>query len=206
MGLVWMLVPFVAATTSNGDAPDWAGLLISELVTGLVIGFALRAVVTGIVLATQLIDQQLGFPSATDLEDDLTGSALGRLCQLTALALFLSMGGHRLIVAALLDASATREALRGHGYGLLDRTAGLLTEACWLAVRIAAPVVFALVTSSLTVGMITRLLPQCNGVVLALPAQITLGLVLVFLSLTAVAGLFGDALGRVLSWTAGSGL
>jgi flagellar biosynthetic protein FliR len=167
-------------------------LFIAEAVTGVLIGLLLRCVIGTAALAAQLVEQQLGLPGNPDTEDEHASTTLGRLYQLTATAVFFGLGGHCMVVAGLLDlapngALSITDAL----HELTDRTATLALASIALALRLAAPVVLALLTANLAVGMIARVMPQFAGPSVAAPVQMAVGLVLVLVSLAAITtGLF----------------
>ena len=182
----------LSATPADG-ASDAFELVFSELAVGLVFGFALRAVSTAIALATQLVEQQLGLPSAGENAEETAATPLGRMYQFVALALFFTLGGHRLVIEGLLDLSGGNIFGSGNDLRVLDGSVTLLGQACWLSVRVAAPMVLALLTTSLSAGMIARVLPQFPGSAFTLPAQVVLGLLVVLCSLSVAGSTFADA-------------
>jgi flagellar biosynthesis protein FliR len=87
---------------------------------------------------------------------------------------------------------------------LVQVAVGLVSEACWFAIRIAMPLALALLTASLTVGMISRVLPQASVSTIALPGQIAFGLMLIFLSLAALVPAVRGELAAAFRWLAES--
>ena len=61
------------------------------------------------------------------------------------------MGGHRLVIAGLLNATVKAGLPPSGGNGMIDVSVGLMTQTCWSAVRVAAPMVLALFTAKLAV-------------------------------------------------------
>jgi flagellar biosynthetic protein FliR len=120
-----------------------------------------------------------------------------------AIVLFFTFGGHRLVLAGLIDAGpAALPPISANN--LVHVAVGLVSEACGFAVRIAVPLVLALLTTSLTVGMISRVLPQSSVSTIALPAQIAFGLMLIFLSLAALVPAIRGELAGAVGWLAES--
>jgi flagellar biosynthetic protein FliR len=196
--LTLLLAPGAVAPAGISGA-DAAIALLAQLATGLVCAFALRVMVMAITLATGLIEQQMGFAHGGDSEDGADAAAPSRLYQLAAIALFLTLGGHRLLIAGLLDAPAI-ELSHLNANDLLEHVLAPLAQACWLALRVAGPLVLALACVNTAAGLIARVLPQFTGVAPALPVQIALGLVLMLLSLPGVSHVWSEAVQAAVSF------
>jgi flagellar biosynthetic protein FliR len=197
--LAAMLMPILPAaspmtTTARHDA---FSEVVTELIVGLAFGFAFRAVQTAMLLATQLIEQQLGLLFLSEVSDDAGASPLGSLYQLTAGAIFFGLGGHRLVIGSLVDLSADVVGSRWDTLDVLDGLVTLLGQACWMGVRTAAPIALVLMTTSLAVGMLSRVLPQFAGPAVAQPIQVALGLLLVLLSIAVAGPTLADGLARI---------
>lgn len=202
--LTLMLLPLDQIQNGiTSDAPPVA-FILQGLAAGCLLGFALRALLSGITMAAQLMEQQLGFAFLDDPDDEASASAISRLYQILAIALFFSFGGHRLVLAGLMDASSGKDWAVGSGVDVVELAVGLVSHTCWFALQMAAPLAIALLTTSLTVGMISRVLPQSSVSTIALPAQVAFGLVLILLSLTAVVPAVRGELAGALGWTAAS--
>ena len=201
--LTLVLLPFAQTPVGSTSGADCFTVLVQGLAVGCLLGFALRALLTGITLAAQLVEHQLGFPIVADLDDEASTTVVTRLYQILAIALFFTLGGHRLVLAGLIDAGPTVWPTSS-GNNLVHVAVGLVSEACWFAVRIAVPLVLALLTTSLTVGMISRVLPHSSVSAISLPAQVAFGLMLIFLSLAAVVPAIRGELAGALGWLAAS--
>jgi len=130
-----------------------------------------------------------------------------QLLALLSTALFLVIGGHRLLLGGLLDTFSVippggsvalffGTAGGGSGPGLLaplvETILVLITQSFHLAIRAAAPVMTAVLLATLVLGLISRTLPQLNVMVVGfgLNAMITFGVL--FLSLGAALLVFQD--------------
>jgi flagellar biosynthesis protein FliR len=122
---------------------------------------------------------RIGALSLSDVFDptfDTNVPLFSRLLVLVGTAVFVGIGGHRLLMGGLLEtfqkippgglAAAVLDSPSGAGTGLLPSvvdTLMLLTAASFqLAIRASAPVVAALLLSMLVLGLISRTLPQLN--------------------------------------------
>lgn len=183
-------------------------LLASELALGVVVGFCLSCLLEGARLAGELIDLQIGF-RAGEMYDPLAGTPsalLGRLWYLTALLFFFQINGHHSLVAGL----ARSFELCPVGALVYQRQLGLLglelVGALFaVALKLAAPLIAALVLADLVLGLVGRGMPQMNLLLVGMPAKILVGLAALALStpllagtLTATLGGFPALLGRLL--------
>ncbi len=193
IALVLTLLLLPPGEDGAGAPADQAGWLpvVAAGGFGLLFGFALRVAVMAVDLASQCIEQALGLPLAFDTEERAAGTPLGRLYQMTALAVFFAAGGQRVLVAGLLDSAAAGRALGGGAGGLVEAATLMVGQAWWFGVEIAGPMLLALVTTGFAAGMIARVLPQFAGSAAGAPGPILTGLVLVFLSVAALGSSLG---------------
>lgn len=156
-------------------------VLASELVIGLTLGLGLMILFSGIQLAGQLIGR-IGGMMLADVFDPASGESIpmiSRFMFLTGLAVFVLIGGHRMVVAALLDTFAAIPIGSGAvPVHLAETFVILVTQSFSLGIRAAAPVVTALLLSTLVMGLISRTLPQLNilAVGFGVNAMITFGM------------------------------
>jgi flagellar biosynthetic protein FliR len=101
-----------------------------------------------------------------DVFDPTTGESVpqfSRLLFLVTTAVFVTIGGHRIVMAGLLDTFHTIQlgsvAMPSSlGHALVE----MVAQSFVLGVRASAPVVTALLLSTLVMGLISRTLPQLN--------------------------------------------
>lgn len=163
---------------SGGSALDLAGAIASEVGIGLTLGFAASLVFTAFELVGEFISVQCGLGAATaiDPSSGAISPVLSGTLRVFALLVFLAtLGHHELLRAAahsfeqiplgtLPDPESFR-AVAGLGAGLFS-----------IALRLAAPFAVAMLISNLAVGILGRLVPQLNLMLLQLPATIALAL------------------------------
>jgi flagellar biosynthetic protein FliR len=169
--------------------------LAREAVLGLLLGLALLIVVAGLHIAGRLIGQMSGIALAEVIDPDLgtTSPLYGRLFDLVATAVFLLAGGHRQVLAALLDTFDWIEpGGAGFSTGLLETVNEVAAQSFLLAVRVSAPVVVALLLATLTVGFVSRAVPQLNSIMLGLSLNTMIAVAVVSVSLGGAAWLFHE--------------
>ena len=154
------------------------------------IGYAASLIFVGVELGAAHIGAQMGISLGEMFGASGDGSAgpVSTLFRLVALVVFLSIGGHRQLLAALLG---TFDVVPVGGVvsvdGLLPAVVSLLGVSFMLALKVAAPVLVALLLATVAMGLLQRTLPQCHILSTGLPVRAMLGLVVMALSLAGVA-------------------
>lgn len=177
------------------------GLLISEILVGLVIGASVRLLMGALQTAGFIIAQTLGLGFAVTV--DPTGGL-----QNPSLANFLSMLGITLILAADLHhlaLAAIHESYRLLPPGGFPEIGDVMTLAVKamsqgfsIAVQISAPFIVFGLLFNLGLGVLARLMPQLQVFFLAVPASILGGMLVLLASVGVMMGVFLDDLGAFL--------
>lgn len=139
--------------------------VVGEMSIGLVIGLGVSLIVLGVQLAGLLIGQQAGIALASVIDPTHGGSTtvVGQVYMIVTLLIFLGLGGHRMLIAALLDTFAVIPVLSfSVGDSTLLMTADLLSAAYILAIKLFAPVLIALLLATVTMAFVSRTMPQLN--------------------------------------------
>ena len=183
------------AVADPGSTLNYAVFLASELIVGLSLGLGIVALFSGLLLAGRMIGQMSGLVLA-DVFDPASGisvSVFSRLMMLVTTAVFVAIGGHRILMAGLLDTFVTippgSAAVPG---SMADTFVLLVAQSFTLAVRAAAPVVASLLLSTLALGLISRTLPQLNVLALGFGVNALLTFGVLGLSLGAAAWVFQE--------------
>jgi flagellar biosynthesis protein FliR len=172
----------------NGELSLWVlpGVIAGELVIGLAIGFAATIPLIGMQLGGRIVDQQLGLGVAGLLNPDADeqGGAIGEFYYLLALAVFLLLGGHRLVLGALLN-SFINVPLGGGlpADGAVGLLVGLLESAFALSLKVAAPLLCLVFLETVAMGFVARTVPQLNILSIGFPLRIIVGMGLLIGSL-----------------------
>lgn len=185
-------------TIPGGLLPYGLGL-VTEFFVGFAIGFVTYLVFVAVQLCGQLVDMQIGF-SIVNVIDPQSGIQLplmGNFQYLLALLILLAMNGHHLILAALVKSYDFIPLLGGHLAGpvtqfILTLFSGLFVT----AIKIAAPVVGALLVTDVALGIVARTVPQMNVFIVGMPAKILVGLVILILILPLFIWLLGALFDR----------
>ena len=179
-----LLVTPVYVGTSLGPIEyiaDYARLLANEALVGLLLGLGMNILFGGIQVAGQIVSQMSGLSLANVFNPgfDEEVSVFSQLFYFLTIAVFVAVGGHRIMTEALLETFAW--APPGHimlGESVVEVLTNIMTQSFALGIRAAAPLLTALLLSTLVLGLISRTMPQINiiAVGFGLNALLTLGL------------------------------
>jgi flagellar biosynthesis protein FliR len=185
-----------SATAVHFRGPlDYGMLLGCEAAIGACLGLGLLVFLHGMTLAGQLVGQAsgLGIAEVFDPALDENVPLFSRLLFLLAVTVFLCLGGHRMVMAGLLDTfRAIPPGSASPPASLADGFVALVSLSFSLAIRVAAPAVTALLLATLILGLIGRTLPQLNVLALGFGLNALLTFAAVALSLGAAAWAFQD--------------
>lgn len=161
-------------------------LILAELVLGLVIGLTIRLFFAAIQLAGQLIGFQMGFAIANvlDPESGAQGSILAQMGYWIAILIFLLLDGHHVLLRTLADSFSIIEVgSLGFGKGLFHKMLEASGDMFAVAIKVGAPAIAALLLVSAAFGIIAKVVPQMNILIVAFPLKIVVGLFFFGLSL-----------------------
>jgi flagellar biosynthetic protein FliR len=178
-----------------GHILDYARLLVNEVLIGLLLGLGITILLSGIQVAGQIVSQMSGLSLADvfnpGFDEDV--SIFSQLFYFLTLAVFVAVGGHRIVTGALLDTFAWSPP--GHaalGSDFVEVITNITTQSFALGIQAAAPLLAALLLSTLVLGLISRTLPQINIIAVGFGINSLLTLGMLFLSLGAVAWVFQE--------------
>jgi flagellar biosynthesis protein FliR len=175
--------------------PQYALMLGVEAAIGACLGLGVLVLLHGMTLAGEMVAQSsgLGIADVFDPTIEENVPVFSRLMFLAAVAVFLCIGGHRMVMAGLLDTFQTIPPGSGQlPSSLADAFTTLVGQSFSLGVRVAAPVVTSLLLATLILGLIGRTLPQLNVFALGFGLNSLLALAALALALGAVLWAFQD--------------
>lgn len=155
--------------------------LVLEAAIGLAIGYAARLVFVGVELGAFHISQQMGISLAETI-DPLTKEStdpVRSLYRITALVIFLAIGGHRLLISSLLGTFESVPVLSipsGGAMPMLKSITGLLASSFALAIKVALPALAALLMATVAMAILGRTVPQMSFFSVGLPARALVGM------------------------------
>ena len=168
-----------------GLAPLAVGVL-GEILLGIAIGLAINLIFVGLQLAGQLAGYQMGLAIA-QVMDPSAGQQLPLLAQfyqMFALLIFLTVNAHHWFLKALADSYQLVPPFGFHlSSSLINQLMSMAGNMFVIAIKVGAPVIAAMLLTSLAFGLVARTVTQMNVFIVAMPMKIGIGLFFIGVSL-----------------------
>jgi flagellar biosynthesis protein FliR len=179
------------------DVMSLVALIAKEFLVGLAFAYALSVLFAAVSAAGSLADTFIGF-SFGALVDPVTGnnaSVLSQAYSLVGIAVFIAINGDTWVIQGLnhtydLVPLTGTPALGSMVAGVQHAFAGIFVA----AVELAAPVMLAVIITDAAFGAVARVVPQLNVFAVGFPAKVTVGLLIIGVSLPFAAGWISDQL------------
>lgn len=187
------IVPVLPA--AQGVLPGtWNGIgvFILQIVIGVGIGFAMRIMFAAVDVAGEIIGLQMGLSFATFFDPQSAGqtSVIAEFIGLLTSLIFLALNGHLLMIDVMARSfellPVAAPSLAGKGWLVLVQAGSVMFASGLL---MALPIVAALLITNLALATLTRAAPQLNLFAVGFPITSTIGILLMIVSLEAIAPL-----------------
>ena len=189
MAVTWLPTQMTVAAALAG--------LLGELTVGVLLGLALQLVFMGLDIAAEMVGQMSGLRLGEVFNPMLEVSvgAFGELYTLVAMMVFIAARGDHALVRALLDSFRTIPPL---GFapteGLLALVLNLLDLAFSLTIRVGGPMALALMLAFMTLGFLSRTIPQVHLMTVGFPLEVAVGLSVAALTFISMEGVLVDGM------------
>lgn len=171
-----VLGPRIEQTLTLGNM--LAGM-VGELMIGMILGFSITLMFVGVQLGGMLIGQQAGIGLAQAFNPVLEAqsSIISQIYFFLALMIFLAIDGHRALVSAILDSFVMIPVMTFTvDAAPVDMAMKLLQSAYGMALSLAGPALVALFLSGMSMGLISRTMPQLNILAVGFVLRVLVGL------------------------------
>jgi len=205
IGLAGVMAYFVPVTYAREiDTPGFfIAALAVEILIGYTIGFVAYMVFAALQLAGQLMDMQMGF-GIVNVVDPQSGTQIplmGNLTQTIALLLYLAIDGHHYLFQALIQSYKVIPVLGlSLNAGFYDLIFDISVYMFVIAVKIATPIIIAIMTADIAMGFIARTVPQMNVFIVGLPLKILVGLGALFIMMPVYMWVFNILFARFFTY------
>jgi flagellar biosynthesis protein FliR len=172
--------------TLPGDTWSLTIAIVGELCFGIAMGMMVSLVFISAQWAGEVIGQQLGFniSEVIDPQFGQAGSLVGDLYFYLTMAIFLSIGGHRVLVDSVHTSLQVVPPLslwvNPDVFGML---VSLMLAATTLAVRIAAPMFLTMLVLDVAMGFLSKTMPQFNIMTAGMSVRAMLGMVVLIVGI-----------------------
>lgn len=191
VGLAMLLTFLIAPTLnipSDIEASSGPGLfiLVQQILVGLAMGFSMRLIFTAIEMAGDIMGMQMGLGFATfyDPVNSTNTQVIAQFLGIIAILAFLSMNGHLYMLAILAESFQVFPITTK-----IPSASAMQTLALWggsifsHALRLALPVIAALLITNLALGILSRSAPQLNIFAIGFPITLVVGFATLMLTL-----------------------
>ncbi|GKU23587.1 flagellar biosynthetic protein FliR [Clostridium folliculivorans] len=151
----------------------------NEVMTGITLGFVTSIIFYVIEMAGSLMDQQigLGMISMFDPNTKSNSSLLSRLLYWVAILIFFIVDGHHMLIKEL----SSSYKIVGIGKSIIFQSSIMtilnsFTQYFIIGLKIAIPIVLIIIITDLTMGLISRTVPQLNIMILGMPIKMLVGI------------------------------
>ena len=187
--LTILVMPTIQESLPHIDLSTGIGLIIllQQLMIGIAIGFVMRVVFVAVEMAGELIGLQMGLGFAIFFDPQNSGQIdiIGRFLGVITSLAFLAIDGH-LIMISLISQSFNTFPVSSEGFS----NAIFITLVNWgseifkSGLLLSLPVLTALLITNLALGILTRAAPQLNIFAVGFPLTLSIGLLVLALSLS----------------------
>ena len=189
MAVIPALPPLPAIPTDSWFA---LGVLAHQALIGIAIGFTIRILFAAVDLAGEMIGLQMGLSFAVFFSPQTGGqsSVVAEFLNLLTLLVFLAMNGHLMLIKILVmsfEWLPIGEATAQQAWLVVVRHASVMFA---VGVLIALPLVAALLITNVALGVLTRAAPQLNLFAVGFPVTLSIGFLVLFISLSLMAPVF----------------
>lgn len=187
IGLSLVVVP-VTNISSKVDVLSLDSFLIifHQILIGIALGFCLQLIFSALATAGQLIGSGmgLGFAAMVDPNNGIQIPTVSQFYNLIGILMFIALDGHLAATAVLIESFNTLPA----DSGVLDNNSmwKIVVSGGWIfsgAVLIALPIITSLLVINVAFGVMTRASPQLNVFAIGFPITLTVGFVLMWITL-----------------------
>lgn len=182
-----ILVNTIKAPTLNYSSFfEYAFLVIKEFLVGLTIGYVAYLIFTAIYMAGQIIDMQIGFGMVNVLDpmSNIQVPITSNFYYIISMLMFLGMNGHFVLIKGLFESyKLVPLGAATFGEKLMNDILNVFGSTFVLGFKISAPIVAAILITDISLGVISRALPQMNVFVVGMPLKIILGIAVMLITI-----------------------
>jgi len=183
--VAFIIFPMVMAKSgfqTPTSMPELTIILLKEFMVGYIIGFVSNLIFVAVEMASELLSMQMGLTAAQAL-NPVSGNntpILSQIYTFMAAMIFLSLHAHQWLFAAVYQSFQTIPP--GFGFvinGTIVKELIYVTGQMFpIALGIALPIFAVLLITEVLLGFISKMMPQMNIFMVAMPLKIYLGILL----------------------------
>ena len=170
-------------------------LMVKETLFGVILGFIARLILIAIQFGGTVIGYQMGFAQANILDptSEQQVPLMAQFLNVMGILVFLAVDGHHVFLRALVRSYEVLPPGKLDFSGqtipyVMELTGGMFV----LGLKLVAPIMVVLVLSMFALGIMSRLMPQLNVLMLSFPIKIAMGLFLIGVGMNVIVSILGQ--------------
>lgn len=188
--IIYPMVLVKSGFQMPSSVPELSVILIKEFMIGYIIGFISNLIFVAVEMAAEIFSIQMGLAAAQAL-NPLTGMhapVLGQGYIILTSMIFISLNAHQWLFSAVYKSFATVPP----GYGfifngrLVNEIVFMSGQIFSMAVGIALPIFAVLFITDFLLGFVSKMMPQMNIFMVAMPLKIYIGLSLIIMFISSM--------------------
>jgi flagellar biosynthetic protein FliR len=213
LSVVLFSAGIVTAAEYDNSIAGYFGLMLTEFLVGVFLGYILYFIFTSVLYAGQIIDYKIGFAMVNVLDPmtQIQVPVAGNLLYMMVSVMMVVSGG----VHAFIYAFGSTYYVLPIGAGNLVGNAPLawyammmLTNFLLMGVKIAMPILAAMMVIDVALGIMVKTVPQMNIFAVGMPIKVIIGLILLLLAIVPMMSfvysqLFDSAIRELMEITRG---
>ena len=167
--------------------------ILNEIITGVILGLTTNIIFEILTLAGSWIDVHIGLSMVSMMDANMANmtTVTAKFLQYLAMVIFFVSDAHLLVIKSLIHSVnivplgnniITNESLMA----LMD----VIIEYFFIGIKIALPIVLVIILTDVCMGLISKVVPQINVMILGMPVKMTVGLLLLSISISFIAKIF----------------
>lgn len=202
--LAFLITPLQITTASAtpDNLIEFTHTLILETLVGVLLGAGVTILISGVQLAGQTVSQLSGVSMADVVSPgfDESVSAYTQLMYMVTLSVFVAIGGHRLMIEALLSTFEWAPPGRIQlGDDFFNAFTTLASQSFDLGLRAGGPLLIAMFLATLALALISRTLPQINTIAVGFNINAILLAGVLFITMGSIAWTFQEPMRETIA-------
>jgi len=181
IAIALILTPIVELDISKTGIPL---IVMREVVVGIILGLTARFIFLAVEMAGQMVSNAMGLSIATIFNPELGQSTeIARLYGMIAILIFLAMDAHHDLIQVFVKSYEWLPEGKININNLIPEIISVSGKIFIIALKISAPVVIAMLISSLLLGFIYKAAPQMNIFFVGYPVYIFVGFIVILIGI-----------------------
>jgi flagellar biosynthesis protein FliR len=191
LGLSFVLLPLVMTYMPPvvPPFPLLVALIVQELMIGLMIGTVARIFMTALDTAGMVISAQSGLANAQIFNPAMStqGSLVGAMLSVTGMLVLFATNMHHVLIIGIVESYKTFPLGKMPDVGSMAELISYSVSASFtIGIKLATPFIVMTMLIYVGMGVLSRLMPQVQVFMLALPLQILLSIIMLMIVFSAI--------------------